>query len=81
VDHFGNLITSLVLPPGPSRLAVTLGGVRLEGLQRTFADVPPGQLLAYVGSSGYLEIGLRGGSAAQALGLDVGAPVLVEELP
>ena len=81
VDRFGNLITSYRVPAGQARLAVTVGGVRLAGLARTFADVEPGELLAYVGSSGYLEIAMREGSAAQALGIGAGAPVEVQALP
>jgi len=80
VDRFGNLITSYRVPAGQARLAVTVGGVRLVGLARTFADVEPGELLAYVGSSGYLEIAVREGSAARELGAGAGAPVHVEAL-
>jgi S-adenosyl-L-methionine hydrolase (adenosine-forming) len=80
VDRFGNLITNYRVPAGETRLAVTVGGARLEGLVRTFADVEPGALLAYRGSSGYLEIAVREGSAAQALGLGSGAAVKVQLL-
>jgi S-adenosylmethionine hydrolase len=49
-------------------------------LSRTFADVPPGQPLAYIGSSRLLEIGVNGGRADQLLGLSPGTQVtLVEE--
>jgi len=37
--------------------------------------VPPGELLAYVGSFGLLEVGSNGSSAAAVLGLARGAPV------
>jgi S-adenosylmethionine hydrolase len=37
-------------------------------------------LVAYAGSSGYLEIAVREGSAAAHLSLDVGDPIQVEEL-
>ncbi len=81
VDRFGNLITSYRVPAGQARLAVTVGGVRLAGPARTYADVEPGELLAYVGSSGYLEIAVREGSAAQRLGAGPGTPVQVQALP
>jgi hypothetical protein len=86
IDHFGNLITNFRRPnrgpnrgPDPkSRIAVTAGGRRIEKLGRTFSDVKPGELIAYVGSSGYLEIAMREGNAARVLGLEIGDPVQVE---
>lgn len=44
-------------------------------LVRTFSDVPDGQALAYVGSSGLLEIGVNRGSAARTLDLRPGQSV------
>jgi S-adenosylmethionine hydrolase len=44
----------------------------------TFSDVEPGQLVAYEGSIGYLEIALRNGNAANALGLKRGDSVAAE---
>jgi S-adenosylmethionine hydrolase len=81
IDHFGNLITSFQISNAPLRLAVTVSEHRIEPLQRTFADVSPGQMLIYRGSSGYLEIAVREGNAAAELAVRVGDPVLVEGLP
>lgn len=39
--------------------------------------MPKGEPLAILGSCGFLELAVNGGSAAQALGLAVGAPVEV----
>ncbi len=78
VDHFGNLITSLLaceLPPDP---VVEVDGQRLP-VVRTYAEVAPGEPLALVGSTGRLEISLRDGSAAEALELGVGEAVIVSE--
>jgi S-adenosylmethionine hydrolase len=36
-----------------------------------------GEAIAYVGSSGYLEIGVNKGSAARTLGIGRGTPVLL----
>lgn len=79
VDRFGNLITNLRAGDAAGSLSLTAGGVRIEGLSRTFADVAEGELVAYVGSGGYLEIAVRGGSAAERLGLKAGDPVIVVE--
>ena len=54
---------------------IQIAGEQIPGLSRTYADVRPGDLVAYVGSSGYLEIAVREGSAATRLGADVGHPV------
>ena len=85
VDRFGNLITNLHYAsgkhpmPNPS-LSLQVGRAGISGLSRTFADVAPGELVAYVGSSGYLEIAERDGHAAGRLAVGVGAPVRVSGL-
>ena len=81
VDHFGNLITDLKPAKAGSSLSVTVGERRIEALSHTFGDVAEGELVAYVGSSGHLEIAIRGGNAAQALGMDVGDAVRIEGVP
>lgn len=84
VDRFGNLVTTMQLSGSREQgknadpqWLVDVGGEQIVGLKRTFADVEPGDLLAYVGSSGYLEIAVREGSAARRLDVSVGDPVLV----
>lgn len=74
VDRFGNLILDVreedcILSEG---LVLELAGHRIQGLGRTFTDVPAGELVAYIGSSGHLEIALREGNAAQSLGMKRG---------
>lgn len=71
VDRFGNLITAAT--------EADLAGAELRGVAgrdmphgRTFADVPPGQFVAYVGSNGTVEVARRDGHAASALHLQVG---------
>jgi len=82
VDHFGNLITDIQHLPEPSaQVFIQVGGTRIVGLSRTFADVEPGELVAYVGSSGHLEIAVREGDATTRLGLSVGDPVIVGTSP
>jgi S-adenosylmethionine hydrolase len=44
---------------------------------RVYAEVGVGELLALVGSSGHLEIAVRDGNAAEALGVRLGDEVLV----
>jgi S-adenosylmethionine hydrolase len=80
VDHFGNVTTHVPVeaiaatPPRVIRLADrSLGPVR-----RTYADVAEGEPLALIGSSGLLEIAVRNGNAAHALGLRVGDRLTIE---
>jgi S-adenosylmethionine hydrolase len=87
VDHFGTLVLALddqlaalgPLPPlgTTGRIAAGDGGRDLA-LGRTFADVPSGELVLYRDSDGALALARRDGSAAQLLGLQVGAPVSIE---
>ena len=81
VDRFGNLIANFRLPSRQRGLRVRAGQRRIEQISRTFSDVEPGELVAYEGSSGYLEIAVREASAAQALSLGVGDTVLIEDAP
>ena len=81
VDRFGNLISNIQHPIPNIRLAVWVGKERIAGVIRTYSDVAPGEMVAYVGSSGHLEIAVRDGSAAARLGVGVGDPVRVEGLP
>jgi S-adenosylmethionine hydrolase len=78
IDHFGNLITNLRICNAPSLIAVVVQGRRIHPLRDTFGDVEPGELVAYAGSSGHLEIAVRDGNAARVLGMDIGDPVWVE---
>jgi S-adenosyl-L-methionine hydrolase (adenosine-forming) len=43
----------------------------------TFADAPPGELVVYRDSSGWIAVALNGASAAQALGMHTGTAVTV----
>lgn len=79
VDRFGNLITNFVAEDAAAPLTILAGGERIRGLRRTFADVDQGQVMAYVGSGGYVEIAVREGSAAERLGLQPGDTVQIAE--
>jgi S-adenosyl-L-methionine hydrolase (adenosine-forming) len=71
IDRFGNAITNLIAPRG--------GWIESAGrtfpILRTYADAEVGDLMALVGSSGFVEVARRDGSAAQSLGLVRGAVV------
>lgn len=75
VDRFGTLVTSLAAEHVPPYGTIEVEGLDLGPLRRTFADVPTGGLLAYLGSGGSVEIAVRGGSAARRLGIGVGGRI------
>jgi hypothetical protein len=64
VDTYGNLITDL--PPEEAGKEVMIVGRRLP-VRRTYEDVAPGDVVAYIGSQRTVEIAVRDGRADRAL--------------
>ncbi|MBU6402764.1 MAG: SAM-dependent chlorinase/fluorinase [Verrucomicrobia bacterium] len=54
---------------------VRVGRRRWRGIQEFYQAVRPGQPVAILGSSGFLEIAVNGGNAARVLRLEIGTPV------
>jgi S-adenosylmethionine hydrolase len=80
IDHFGNLILDITTSDitNPDQLTLTTGSTVIKTLSTTFADVPDGELLAYVGSTrGHIEIAARNGNAAKLLDLQLGGVVQI----
>ena len=80
VDSFGNLISnidagSLSTFTNPR---VSIGGRELA-LEVTYGNARPGALLALINSFGVVEIAKAEGSAAEALGMERGAPLMVRD--
>lgn len=73
VDRFGNLITDL--PEAEAGRSVVAAGLTLP-IAGTYEDVAPGELLAYIGSAGTVEIAVRNGRADKRLQLVRGSLVL-----
>ena len=88
VDPFGNLITDL----HETFLAELLGGARgryfrlrvrdheVRRLVGSYAEGRPGELVALVGSSGYLEIAVNRGSARDTVGIEEGGEFILKVL-
>ena len=76
VDRFGNAVTNLV---GLRAQSVEVNGMALP-LRRSYAEVGPGEPLAVVGSTGLIEIAVRDGNGAKALGLDRGSRVVLRQV-
>jgi len=75
VDRFGNLITNIEGARVPPGALVTLEKTLIGAPRQRYSDVEPGRPLALIGSSGFIEIALRNGSAHSALRLGKGARV------
>jgi S-adenosylmethionine hydrolase len=82
VDRFGNVITSVPGTSVPSavraEVRIEAGEIRVCGLKNTYADGDAGEVIAYIGSNGYIELARVGGSAADGSGLAPGSDVTVQ---
>ncbi len=83
MDHFGNLITNFRpddMPDGALKsgtLKMQVNGKEVKRLVETFAQGEPGEPVALVGSSGFIEIAVNKGNAARVVGAGRGATVVV----
>jgi S-adenosylmethionine hydrolase len=77
VDNFGNLITNIGSSDLPQeKITMAIGKQHIHGISQFYAGTKG--LAAIMGSSGYLEISLRNGSAAEYLKVKVGHEVRIE---
>jgi S-adenosylmethionine hydrolase len=80
VDTYGNLITNVrgaALSGRPGQQVVC--GEHSMPVHRTYGDVAPGELLAYVGSFGLVEVAVANGNASERLGMQRGAPIALSK--
>jgi len=83
MDHFGNLLTNFRpddMPDGALKsgtLKMQVNGKEVKRLVETFAQGEPGEPVALVGSSGFIEIAVNKGNAARVVGAGRGAAVVV----
>ena len=78
IDSFGNLITNIKtadLPQTNQTVTIEVGNQLISGLSRTYGEGE--KLLALIGSSGYLEVSLKGGNACAFLNAEVGDEVRI----
>jgi len=76
VDRFGNLITNIKSNDLVRKdVMIEVAGYRIQGISDYYAQNKG--VMAIVGSSGYLEISLRDGSACGFLGMAVGDEIKV----
>lgn len=77
VDHFGNLITNLRLEDVPRSVKIRAGRKEVTVFRKTYGEGKKGEIFIVPGSTGYLEIVVREGSAASLLNLKSGDPIIV----
>jgi len=76
VDRFGSLITNIKSNDLPGKdVVIEVAGYCIQGISDYYAQ--KGGVMAIVGSSGYLEVSLRDGSACDFLGTTVGDEIKV----
>ena len=80
IDTFGNLISNIdaSLVSGFREPVAEIGGQQIPMLA-TYGRAKPGELLALVNSFGVVEVAKAEGSAAEGLGADRGAPLVISE--
>jgi S-adenosylmethionine hydrolase len=83
IDHFGNAITNLeagrLQPSIDATCEIHARRRQVCPVGTHYQAVAPKSLVAVVGSSGFLEIAVNGGSAEKALGLQVGDRVVLHK--
>lgn len=80
IDRYGNLVSNI---PGSlikaydsdAGFKIYVGNTILKSISASFSDVPDGEPVALIGSSGMLEIAINKGDAGQMLGIEKGAPI------
>lgn len=79
VDRFGNAITNIPADavPAGDRLEVWMKTTQVGTLEPSYGSVPTGAPVAVVGSTGFVELAINGGSAAGVLALKPGDPIRI----
>ncbi len=69
IDHFGNIITNLMLTPSSKnlKLQIRIGRQSLNQIVQTYSDTKTKQAFMLTGSTGSLEVSVRNGSAERSL--------------
>jgi S-adenosylmethionine hydrolase len=78
-DRFGNLITNLCANAVSRGSIAWYGAPRGARMVATYAEAGDGEVVMLEGSSGLLELALRGASAAEVIGLQRGDSVELRE--
>jgi S-adenosylmethionine hydrolase len=84
VDAFGNLMTNLTVDDipvgtlGGGAIKLAVNGKPVLRFAQTFAAGNPNEVIAVLGSAGYVEIAVNRGNAARTLAVNRGAEVILD---
>ncbi len=86
IDHFGNLMSNIssktlgiLLKRFPGRpIVVHIGSTPIANFVKSYSEADPDQLIALVGSRGFVEISVNMGNAAKYLSVSKGAPIEIK---
>lgn len=78
-DHFGNAVTNITGDGVERGALVEIAGRVQCAVVDTYAEAGEAEVLAYVGSTGRLEVAVRNGSAQRELGLKLGERVTLTD--
>lgn len=82
IDRFGNLITSVPNEAIPqaisSKLTLRIKDKSIKEISTTYSSKETGELLAFMGSHGFLEIAVNQGNAGVELGCRIDEPVFLD---
>jgi hypothetical protein len=83
-DKFGNLITNIspkdipqIFDGSSNGFKITLGKAEITKLCTSYAEGAPGEVVAILGSTGFLEISTNKGAASRLVGADKGSEITV----
>ena len=78
VDKFGNLITNLRRRDLAGEFAIRIAGLEVRRLLSNYDEAQPGEVFAIEGSTGFIELSVKLGSASKTLNAGRGAEIEVE---
>ena len=78
IDKFGNVITNLKRSHLGNAFVIRVAGLAITRFCRNFSEAEPGEFFALEGSTGYIELALNQGSAADRLNVRRGAEIELE---
>jgi S-adenosyl-L-methionine hydrolase (adenosine-forming) len=80
IDKFGNIVTNLRRRDLPNDFSILVAGLPITRLCSSFSEAEPGEFFAIEGSTGFIELALDRGSAAEKLRVTRGAEIEVESM-
>ena len=78
IDKFGNVITNFRREHLRPDFSIKVAGLAITRLCESFSEAGPGEFFAFEGSTGFIELALNQGSAADRLNVGGGAEIELE---